>query len=98
MTKISKIKKSIENQENKIKNCIEFLEPSKKKEKTIKAYIVSDLWNEHSCIVFAETSGKAKSQALYDDVFAWNDSTFVELTARRMKEWDKYSESKKIPI
>ena len=62
MTKISKIKKSIENQENKIKNCIEFLEPSKKKEKTIKAYIVSDLWNEHSCIVLQKQAARQKAK------------------------------------
>lgn len=66
--------------------------------KTKKAYIVSDKWNDNSTVVFAESVGKAKSEALTDAEFSWFDYTFVELRARRMKEWDKYAESKKIPI
>lgn len=64
----------------------------------LKAYIVSDKWNENFTVVFAESNGKAKSEALYDEEFSWFDYTFVELRARRMKEWDKFAEKKKIPI
>ena len=63
-----------------------------------KAYIVSDKWNENSTVIFAESVGKAKSEALYEDEFSWHDYEYTELRARRMKEWDKYAESKKIPI
>ena len=66
--------------------------------KTKKAYIVSDKWNDNSTVVFAESVGKAKSEALCDAEFSWFDYTFVELRASRMKEWDKYAETKKIPI
>ena len=63
-----------------------------------KAYIVSDKWNDNSTVVFAESVGKAKSEALTDAEFSWFDYTFTELRVRRMNEWDKYAESKKIPI
>lgn len=64
----------------------------------LKAYIVSDKWNENSIVVWAESDGKAKSEALTDAEFAWFDYSFVELRTRRMKEWDKYAENKKVPI
>ena len=65
---------------------------------TKKAYIVSDKWGDNSTVVFAESVGKAKSEALYDAEFAWFDYEFTELRVRRMNDWDKYAESKKIPI
>lgn len=62
----------------------------------LKAYIVEDKWFEYSIVVFAETSGKARSEAIYNDCF--DSSEYIDLRAKRMKEWDKYSETKKIPI
>lgn len=76
----------------------ELVEEQEEQEKKIKAYIVSDKWLEYSVVVFAETSGKAKSDALYYDEFSNTDSEYIDLRAKRMKEWDKYSETKKIPI
>ena len=61
-----------------------------------KAYIVSDKWNDNSTVVFAESVGKAKSEALYKDDF--DNYEYVELRTKRMKKWDKYAESGKIPI
>lgn len=63
---------------------------------SIKAYIVSDKWNENSVVVFAETGGKAKSEALYKDDFS--NYEYIELRTKRMEKWDKYAESGKIPI
>lgn len=63
----------------------------------LKAYIVRDNMSEAgSIIVWAETSGKAKAQALYDDIFdGWE---YQELRANRAPDFDKYAESKKVPI
>jgi len=63
----------------------------------VKAYIVSDKWNDAgSIVIWAETSGKAKAQALYNDIF--DNSEFTELRTQRVKDFDKYAESKKVPI
>lgn len=63
----------------------------------LKAYIVSDKYSEvGSTVVWAETFNKAKAQALNDDIF--DGFEYIELNARREKDFDKYAESKKIPI
>lgn len=63
----------------------------------LKAYIVNDKWNDAgSIITWAETSGKAKALALYDDIFS--NCEYTELRAERSKYFDKYADSKKIPI
>lgn len=63
----------------------------------LKAYIVSDKWNDAgSIIVWAKTSGKAKAQALYNDIF--DNYEFTELRTDRVKDFDKYADSKKVPI
>lgn len=63
----------------------------------LKAYIVCDKWGDAgSIVVWAETPGKAKSQALYNDIF--DGYEFTELRLDRVKDFDKYAESKHIPI
>lgn len=63
----------------------------------LKAYIVSDKWNDAgSIIVWAETSGKAKVEALRNDIF--DNYEFTEMRVNRIKDFDKYAESKKVPI
>ncbi len=63
----------------------------------LKAYIVSDKWNDAgSIIIWAKTSGKAKAKALYNDIF--DNYEFTELRVNRVPDFDKYAESKKVPI
>lgn len=63
----------------------------------LKAYIVYDKWYaEGSIVVWAETSGKAKSKGLYHDNM--DGFEYTDLRAYRMKDFDKYVESKHIPI
>lgn len=65
--------------------------------KKLKAYIVCDKWNEAGAIIiWAETSGKAKAKALYDDIF--DNYEYTELRVKRAPDFDKYAESKKVPI
>ena len=60
----------------------------------LKAYIVNDKWNDAgSIVVWAETSGKAKSNALYNDVF--DGYEYTELRTKRVKDFDKYADTKK---
>ena len=56
----------------------------------MKAWIVNDLPDcEYTAIVFAETSGKAKSYCSeHDDIIG--DVDFIHVSARRCKEADKY--------
>lgn len=64
---------------------------------TLKAYIVSNKWDCSDCIVvWAETPGKAKSNALYNDVF--DGCEYTELRTERVKDFDKYADAKKVPI
>lgn len=67
-------------------------------ENKLKAYVISDVYcgADGSIIVWAETAGKAKSKALYDDLF--DNYEYTELRAERIKDFDKYSETKHIPI
>ena len=63
----------------------------------LKAYIVNDKWNDAgSIVVWAETRGKAKSNALYNDVF--DGCEYTELRTERVKDFDKYADTKKVPI
>ncbi len=63
----------------------------------LKAYTVCDKWNDAgSIIVWAESSGKAKSQSLYNDIF--DGYEFTDLRVCREPDFDKYAESKKVPI
>lgn len=63
----------------------------------LKAYIVSNKWDCSDCIVvWAETPGKAKSNALYNDVF--DGCEYTELRTERVKDFDKYADAKKVPI
>lgn len=63
----------------------------------LKAYIVSDKWNEAgSIVVWAETSGKAKAAALYRDELDSVD--YIDIRVNRAPDFDKYAESKKVPI
>lgn len=63
----------------------------------LKAYIVSDKWNDAgSIIVWAETSGKAKAAALYRDELDGVD--YIDIRVNRAPDFDKYAESKKVPI
>lgn len=73
----------------------ELAEEEAAKEK-LKAYMVEDKNCEAGMVIFAESSGKAKSEALYKDGF--EDYEYTELRAKRMKQFDKYSDTKKIPI
>ena len=55
----------------------------------MKAWTVSDRNGDCGTeIVFAETRGKAMALCLHDDLFG--DCEFVELNARRFKEYDKF--------
>lgn len=63
----------------------------------LKAYIVCDKWGDAgSIVVWAETPGKAKSQALYNDIF--DGYEFTELRLDRVKDFDKYADTKKVPV
>lgn len=63
----------------------------------LKAYCVSDKYSDAgTVIVWAETSGKAKAEALYEDIF--DNYEFTELRTQRIPAFDKYEKSKKIPI
>jgi hypothetical protein len=62
----------------------------------MKAYKVTDRagYSEYSCVVFAETPGKAVQEALGTDEFPYGDWTFIELKARRFPEMDKHYRGK----
>lgn len=64
----------------------------------LKAYLIVDKYysNEEQVIVFAETQGKAKVKGLESGSFY--DYHFTELKAERKKEFDRYSDTQKIPI
>jgi hypothetical protein len=62
----------------------------------LKAYIVSDKWDDCSIIVWAENSNKAKSIAIYDDCL--QEYGYTDVKAQRAKDFDEYVESKKVPI
>lgn len=63
----------------------------------LKAYIVCEKWGDAgSIVVWAETPGKAKSQALYNDIF--DGYEFTELRLDRVKDFDKYADTKKVPV
>lgn len=64
----------------------------------LKAYLIVDKYysNEEQEIVFAETSGKAKVKGLESGSF--DDYDFTELRAERQKDFDKYSDTQRIPI
>ena len=57
---------------------------------TMKAYKITDLkgYCEYATIVFAETRGKAKANAICTDSF--NDYEYTEISAVRMPKLDKY--------
>ena len=59
----------------------------------MKAWTVSDNNGEYGTeIVFAETRGKALALCFQDDVF--EDCEWIELHARRFKEYDKFYSGK----
>lgn len=61
----------------------------------LKAYIITDKWFGNYTVTFAETSGQAKASV----VNSWDfDCEFIYLRAKRKKDWDKYADSKKIPV
>ena len=62
----------------------------------MKAYKVRDRqgYCEYTVVVFAETSGKAKAEALGTDEFPYSDWDFIELTATRVPALDKYYRGK----
>jgi hypothetical protein len=62
----------------------------------LKAYIVSDLLCENYSVTFAKTSGQAKSNVI--NSWDFQDCDYTELRTQRKKEWDKYADSKKIPV
>lgn len=63
----------------------------------LKAYLVSDKdYYNSTAVKWAETPGKAKSNTLYDDGF--ENCEYTELRAERAPYFDKYADSKKIPI
>lgn len=63
----------------------------------LKAYLVRDKdYYNSTAVKWAETSGKAKSNTLYDDGF--EDCEYTELRAERAPYFDKYADSKKVPI
>lgn len=62
----------------------------------LKAYIVQDQLCEHFSVTFAETSGKAKSNVI--NTWEFHDCEYTDLRTQRVKEWDKYANSKKIPV
>jgi hypothetical protein len=68
-------------------------------ETKLKAFMISDKNLEvGSTFIWAESSGKAKAKALYSDTFSWDDIKFTDLSAKRVKDFDKYADSKRIPI
>lgn len=56
-----------------------------------KAYMVWDVngYEPGTVIAFAETAGKAKVAASFDDIF--EDTPYEDLRARRDKRYDKYA-------
>ena len=58
----------------------------------MKAYQVHDRegYSDYSCVVFAETRGKAISNALGTDEFPFCDWDYIQLTAWRRPQMDKY--------
>lgn len=63
---------------------------------SLKAYIVEDIYREYQRIEWATSAGKAKAKASYSDEFY--STYYVDLRAKRIKEFDKYSDTKKVPI
>ena len=67
------------------------------KNEKLKAYeIYTNDGDEGVAIVWAKTPGKAKNIALYYD--SYDMCEYTELRAKRFPQFDKYAESKKIPI
>ena len=62
----------------------------------LKAYIVSDTLCENFSVTFAETSGQAKANVI--NTWDFSDCEYTALRTQRKKEWDKYADSKKIPV
>lgn len=63
----------------------------------LKAYIVTSQYNDNGdLIIWAESSGKAKASAINSWEFHGND--YTDLRAKRIKDFDKYADSKKVPI
>lgn len=63
----------------------------------LKAYIVTSQWNENGdLITWAESSGKAKASVINSWEFHGND--YTDLRAKRIKDFDKYADTKKVPI
>ena len=62
----------------------------------MKAYQIYDRENyfDYSCVVFAETRGKAISYALGTDEFPSSEWTYTELKALRRPKLDKYYHGK----
>lgn len=58
----------------------------------MKAWIVSDLYDEYSTVVFAETRNKAKVAALSTDVC--EDMSYIEIRPIRFKEADDMYEGR----
>lgn len=54
----------------------------------MKAWLVREKGEFEAAVVFAETRGQAKSMALHTD--ACEDSDFMSIEVRRLKEADKY--------
>ena len=53
----------------------------------MKAWVVSDLYDEYGTVVFAETRGKARSEALHTDTC--EEMRYIEIQPRRAKWADK---------
>lgn len=63
----------------------------------LKAYQVSDKdYYNGSTIVWAENPNKAKLEGMKDDIFDMCE--YVEMRAKRIPKFDKYADTKKIPI
>lgn len=63
----------------------------------LKAYIVTSQWNENGdLIIWAESSGKAKASAI--NSWEFDTCDYIDLRAKRIKDFDKYADSKKVPI
>lgn len=62
----------------------------------LKTYIVSDTLCENFSVTFAETSGQAKANVI--NTWDFDDCEYTALRTRRKKDWDKYADSKKIPV
>lgn len=71
----------------------------KQKVQPIKAYKVYDKNREcNEAIVWAESSGKAKINALQSRLLEFLDCEFIEMRAYRKPEFDKYADTEKVPI